>query len=215
MQPQQFDQILKNQRPLAIIKTEETSEISMTKAALPIISLITKVQSNTIKHNIKSNFIHSLAKYESILHNQKQTTDKIYKSRIFICAWLDAAIEQSSSDTNIILGSGSISQAIQLNHNIQITAWHIVEQTLLSPEENRDLLEVIFICLNMGYDKLFPTSCDKASIKNEIYQNIRQFEKQESSRPAYINETTKKNNIFNMLFIISILILTYYIITYA
>ena len=215
MQPQQFDQILKNQRPLAAIKIEETSEISMTKAALPIISLIHKVQSNTIKYNIKDSFIHLLAKYESILLNQQHTTEKIYKSRIFICAWLDAAIEQSSSDADIILGSGSISQAIQLNYNIQITAWHIVEQTLLSPQANMDLLEVIFICLNMGYDKLFPASCDKASIKNEIYQNIRQFEKQESSSQAYINDITKKNNIFNVLFTISILILTYYIITYA
>ena len=213
MQKQQFNEILKNQTPLKKLKIHNNTATSMTKAALPIIHLINKIQNNNIAYNIKDTFIEHLAKFETSLLNQHYSKEKIYTSRIFLCAWLDEAVAKSKTSSKLIIGSQSITQTINLNHNIHSTACYITNEALKNPKENKDILEIIFICCHMGYEKIFSNLKDQDSIKNQIYYRLIHMEKQLVAKK---NQHTKKERFNNYSFIIfAIILITIFLLSYV
>ena len=215
MQKQQFNEILKSQVPLKKLKTDSNISVSMTKAALPIINLINKIQNNNITCNVKDIFIEHLTKFETSLLNQNYSKEKIYTSRIFLCAWLDEAVTKSEISSKLIIGSQSIAQTINLNHNIHSTAWYITNEALKKPRENKDILEIIFICCSMGYKKIFSNSKNQDLIKNKIYHSLIHIEKQLDTGNKCKKRTHSINYSFIVFTIILICIITNLLLSYV
>ena len=122
--------------------------------------------------------LHELKACERQLWRHHLPTYHIYAARIFLCAWMDEVLTAPNQPHAHIWKKRPFSKIIKLSEPSHFVAFNILQHALTQPTATLPLLEFIYLCISMGYTRLFhhqahPTQTMN-TCKNKLYQAIRQ-----------------------------------------
>jgi len=129
-------------------------------AALPILALVTRLEKATLlsDHDVLlTNLTHEIKAFEHKTQIQGYRSNTITTARSALCYMLDEVIkwhEQCNSESFFTL----------------------LEQAMQNPADNLDLLELFYLCLNLGYKGQEPkyTEYELTTLMDRLYSIIRQ-----------------------------------------
>lgn len=151
-------------------------------AAMPLFSVISRIQHCTNAHavheQLDEEILHELKAFESQLWQEKIPNHQIYAARLMLCGWIDELMTQPDQPAAHIWKKRPLSRQFKLQHPIDVYALALLDQALLTPNDHIFELELFYMCLSMGYSRLFHRCPHPEQIltnyKNVLYQSIRQ-----------------------------------------
>lgn len=161
-------------------------------AADPILTLITKIRRLSLPPNLiifHQHVCHEIKAFENKVQTLGYRPPLILASRYLICALLDELITISLWP-NLEFKKYSFLATFHKELSQEDHFFLILERSLQNPSEHVELLELIFLCLRLGYEGKYRDlergHFELSSISDHLYQVITEY-KEEFSRSLYIS----------------------------
>jgi type VI secretion system protein ImpK len=183
---------------------------NLINAADPIITLVTKLRRITMAPDIAilyQNICHEIKAFENKAETMGYRPPFIFAARYILCAFLDEFLaislwpEMESKQYSLI-------EAFHKEMLQEERFFLILERSLQDPADNIDLLELIYLCLCLGYEGKYRSlergHYELRKLRDHLYHIITQY-RDEFSRSLFIGpagpnyQATKQKNYLHLL----------------
>lgn len=198
-------------------------------AADPILTLATKLRRITVLPDpivLHQNFCHEIRAFENKAQTQGYRPQFVMAARLIICALLDELL-------SITLWPELESQKHSLLDLFHKDDWDedrfflILDRSMLDPEGHIDLLELIYLCLRLGYEGKYRNMdrglLELRTVTENLYLTISQFRDEFSrslhiaSESNYLIRKPKQNyaHLIPSVWLISIVMILALVVTFS
>lgn len=124
-------------------------------AADPVLTVATKLMANhhtPDTDNLHADLIHEMNAFESNANNHQYPPQIILAARYILCTFIDETITNSHWGKKIDWQSQSLLQRFHQEASGRVRFFVILERSSEDVHSNIDLLELIYLCLRLGYE---------------------------------------------------------------
>src|SRR3990167_1081192 len=172
---------------------------SLLELAAPFISIVIHLKDGNYpsdKEKFKLQLIALLSCFETQLKNLHYAKETIFSAIYCLCTALDEFISLSHWGKNLFWAQSPLLEKIHHESGGGEGFFLILNDLLISPEKNIELLEVIYLLLNLGYEGKYYNNNQNSllKIKNDIFILIEQkyhFKKNTENSPEKKEETSR------------------------
>lgn len=180
------------------IYTSKVSINPLAAASDPILTLVATLQNSIYpedREKFLANLSHEVCAFEHHAKMANYPIDTITNARYLLCCLMDETIALTSpwGKDNGWLHNNLLSIFHQENYGGE-NFFAIINQTLENPTINLHLIELAYICLNLGFTGKYRNTDDGAAIITNLTSNLYQIINQHRSALAdhnlFVTETT-------------------------
>jgi type VI secretion system protein ImpK len=175
------------------ICTVHTSLNPLVAAASPIYTIMSQIRylpTDTDLNQLQQNLFHEICAFESSAIQQKYRPKIITAAKYALCCFIDEGIQQCPQ-----FASQSWTSLLTMMHDEKEDKWQfyvILEHTTTDPHTYIDLLELLYLCLSLGYEGQYKNNehgfIIRENIINNLYKVIRDF--RGNAKPKIIVSTS-------------------------
>ena len=157
------------------IISAETGINSLTTAATGLLTLLTNIKLKPINQDARAlyqDLLHEIKAFESLAQNKHYRAETILLARYALCSALDEAILDTSWSEEQQWHKYKLLSTFHQEDWGGERFFHILERLSQDPKQHSDILELMYICLSLGYQGKYKTDPDNKNQLEKVIENL-------------------------------------------